>query len=346
MADNLLTPNMFLPNPIPGSSQGPQYALDIQSCFTLVDQHNHSTGQGVPITPAGLSIITDLPFGSNNATLLRSVRFTPQSAALALAADVGCLYVVNNELFYNDVTGGHQIAITSNGSVNAGAGSINGLPSGTASASFSAGTFVWQSATATAANMDAGSYIFRNATANSKGLTLQPPAAMGADFSLTLPSVPAAQNFMALDASGNMSAYAPVAQGIQKTNLAPLGQQISSSCGAFSTTANSFTNVTNLLVTITTTGRPVMVIMQPVAGFTGTYADTGFVQCTGPGAVVRMFRDSTPISDSGILGSDGNYSTFTVIDTPTAGTYNYAVQALAISGSVTIHNWKLAVYEL
>lgn len=198
--------NMSLPIPIPGVTPGPIWAQDINSSFLIIDQHNHSPGKGVLIQPNGININSDLTFQTHNATALRASRFTSQSATLTTAADIGQLYVVGNELYYNDVTGGNKIAITSNGSVNAGAGSITGLPSGTAGVSYSGGTYTFQSATNTAANVDGESFILRNSAASSKGLTLNPPAAMGANFSLTLPSLPASQKIMTLDASGNMSA--------------------------------------------------------------------------------------------------------------------------------------------
>lgn len=201
------SPNMNLPVPIPGVTPGPQWAQDVVSSLNQIDSHNHSFGQGVLIQPNGMNINTDLTFNSNDATLLRTVRFDPQSAPITSAApDVGAIYVSGNELYYNDVSGGNSVKITTNGSVNSGAGSITGLPSGTASASYAGGTFIWQSATNTAANMDAGSYILRNATISSNGLTLQPPPAMAANYAITLPTLPITTNIMSMDQLGNIAA--------------------------------------------------------------------------------------------------------------------------------------------
>lgn len=180
------SPNMSLTIPVVGQETGPQYATDVNNCMTTIDGHSHVAGSGVLITPAAINLSADLPFLNNNATQLRSVNFTPQGAPLALAADIGCIYVSGVDLYYNDVSG-NQIRLTQSGSIVGTAGSIGGLPSGTASASYALGTFTFQSATLTAANIDAGSYIFRNGTPSSFGLTLQPPNAMGADYSVTLP---------------------------------------------------------------------------------------------------------------------------------------------------------------
>ena len=166
--------------------------------------------------------------------LIRAARYPPQASPITnTGLDVGEIYVSGNELYYNDVSGGHQVKITSSGNVNAGAGSITGLPSGTASATFSSGTFVWQSATSTAANLDFGSAVLRNSGANSYGLTLQPPSAMGANITETLPAIPSVQSFMAIDTSGNMSGYAAVSGGLTTSNLSSsagiVGSQLSAS---------------------------------------------------------------------------------------------------------------------
>lgn len=204
MSNFTISPNMNLIIPTPGVDPGPDYATNQNNDLTIIDQHNHSSGSGVQINPAGLNINADLPYNINNLILVRSVRFSPQGSPLALASDIGCLYESGVDLYYNDGSG-NQIRITQSGSVAGSSGTITGLPSGTASASFGAGTFVFQSATNTAANIDGGSFIFRNNTVSSKGLTLSPPNAMAANYSLVLPSIPGANAFVTLDTSGNLS---------------------------------------------------------------------------------------------------------------------------------------------
>lgn len=205
MAVNIST-FMSLPVPIVGQEPGPTYAFDVNNCFTIVDQHNHVAGSGQQIPPAGLNINSDLSFLNNNAIMLRSARFQPQGAPLALVSDLGCIYESGVDLYYNDGNG-VQIRLTQGGSIAGAAGSITGLVS-PASATYVSGTqtFVWQSDANTPANMDFASAIFRNLVANSFGLTLQPPAAMGSNFTITLPTLPAGQRFLTLDNSGNMAA--------------------------------------------------------------------------------------------------------------------------------------------
>ena len=206
MSFETISPNMNLPIPGVTLTDGPQWASDLNASLTLIDQHNHSSGSGVQVTPSGLNINSNLPFNSNNATSLRSVNFTSQSAPLALGSDLGCIYVSGVDLYYNDENG-NQIQITAGGGVAGTPGSIANLTS-PASASYvsGSGSFVWQQAVNTSADMDFGSAIMRNDTASSNALTLSPPPAMANNFGLTLPNLPASQKFMTLDSSGNMAA--------------------------------------------------------------------------------------------------------------------------------------------
>lgn len=202
MADFNNSTNMSLPIPTVGTAPGPTWATLLDSCLTILDSHSHVAGSGVPITPAALNINADLAMNSQNLTAARSVRFTPQTSPLALAPDLGCLYESGVDLYYNDGNGS-QIRITQSGSVAGAAGTITGLPSGTASASYVAGTFVWQAATNTAANMDFGSAVMRNTSPNSTySLTLSPPAALAVNYALTLPALPVSTRILSLTSSG------------------------------------------------------------------------------------------------------------------------------------------------
>lgn len=201
-----LSPDMNLPIPVVGVDTGPDWANNINACFTIIDGHDHSSGNGVPITPAGLSIITDLSILNNNISQARSVRFQAQLSPLAESTDLGCIYESGVDLYYNDGNG-NQIRITESGGVAGTPGSISNLTS-PASASYVAAssTFVWQSDTNKAANMDAGSLIVRKLTTSSPGITIQAPSSLASNYALVLPALPASQKFMTLDASGNMAA--------------------------------------------------------------------------------------------------------------------------------------------
>lgn len=206
MADTVPSPLMNMPVPSVGVDPGPDWANNLNSCLSILDGHTHAPGSGNQIKPSGIDINTDFTMNSNNLTNARSLRFVSQPSPIALPTDLGCIYESGVDLYYNDGNG-NPIRLTQSGSIVGTAGSITGLVP-PASATYIAGnqTFVWQSAVNTPANMDFASAVFRNLVANSKGLTLQPPNAMGFDYTVTLPVLPSSQKIMTLDASGNMAA--------------------------------------------------------------------------------------------------------------------------------------------
>lgn len=242
MPNTTTSPNMMLTIPVVGVDPGPDYASNINLCLNTIDGHTHASGSGVQITPAGLSISSDLSFIVNNATNLRSARFTSQSSTLALPSDMECIYVAGVDLYYNDGSG-NTIRLTQSGSVAGASGSITGLAS-PASATYvtASSTFIWQSGVNIAANLDARNIILRNSTASSKGLTLSPPASMAADYTITLPALPGSQSFVTIDASGAFAAPITYSLGITASNIANgtiTYQKLAA--GAIQTNSTSFT---------------------------------------------------------------------------------------------------------
>lgn len=77
------TPYMGLELPVVGVEPGPTYATDNNTAFTTVDSHDHTTGKGVPITPPGIDINSDLEFNSHNAIDVNALEMVSQSAALS-----------------------------------------------------------------------------------------------------------------------------------------------------------------------------------------------------------------------------------------------------------------------
>lgn len=367
MAINIST-NMTMPIPGVGTESGPQYATDINNCLTLVDQHNHSAGQGVQINSDGLNITSDLTIQNTNLTNIRSLRFLSQLSPISQPTDLGCLYESGVDLYYNDGAG-NQVRITQSGGVAGSPGSIANLAS-PASASYVAAnkTFVWESDANTPANMDFASMILRNLVANSKGLTVNPPSAMASDYTITMPALPASQKFMTLDNSGNMTAPWSVdgvtivvstnllqipAQAITQgllalkatgTTVAAGGVAVSISTGAGFNTGSA-TPVEVSSITITTTGRPVFVGLTN----TGDITHPGTLVTSSAGAAVirvTFVRDTTTIV---VLDTTYNApaSSFYSMDFPIAGTYTYHFKLSAPSGGTSSANGtSLVVYEL
>lgn len=215
-----ISPNMNLILPTVGQEPGPTYAFDQNTSFTLIDQHDHSPGRGVPITSAGLNIDTDLSMNDHSLINVESIVFTNQTEPLTTVNSVSTGAGSGtgiSDLFFTDGTG-TSIQITKSGIVNVTAASIPGE-------SYSSGTFIWTQTQSglptTPANFDIGSITLRpNIAATAFGVTLTPPAAISSAFNVALPIPPAVTSFLQIDSSGNMSATIPTNQGITGTNIA------------------------------------------------------------------------------------------------------------------------------
>lgn len=132
---------------------------------------------------------------------------------------------------------------------------------------------------------------------------------------------------------------------VTRAKLASVGQQISSSSGYFITSSTSFTDVTNLSVTLTTTGRPI-VLGLVADGSTGIPCR---IISNSSTSQIAILQDSTIISlnqiDDTIETACGIIWHFYV---PSAGTYTFKVQAKKTvpGGTIQFYSAKLIAYEL
>ena len=110
------TPNMGLVKPDVLSTPAPTWASLLNAVFDAIDSHDHSSGEGVKITPSGMNISSDLSIGSNNLTSIRTTRFTNLSSWSPTASDLACFYVLNNEIYFRDGVG-NNVQLTLNGSI-------------------------------------------------------------------------------------------------------------------------------------------------------------------------------------------------------------------------------------
>lgn len=156
--------------------------------------------------------------------------------------------------------------------------------------------------------------------------------------------ITAASDSTVLQRSGTSLTFATIPtaaianNAVTRAKLEAVGHQVSSSSGNYSATCagNSFVDMTNLTVTITTTGRPVMImtIGDGTSGYSsGFWKKQSTSAATNP-LSIALVKDSTEIQRIGFIGelssSSPFYSMFGnvhFIDTPTAGTYTYKLRA-------------------
>ena len=137
-----------------------------------------------------------------------------------------------------------------------------------------------------------------------------------------------------------------------RTNLPAVGQQLSASCGDFSNGGSGFVDVPNLTVTLTTSGRPIVVALQPSGVAPAAGLQSSHVKSTSY-ARFRFLRDGASISDCNGPGASGSSeaviatpSSFHALDVPGAGTYTYKFQVDPGTVAIRVYEAKLIAYEL
>lgn len=370
MSGENISTNMGLPVPATGVTSGPDWADDYNASLNIIDAHTHAPGSGIAITPSGMNINADLSFGSNSATALLKGAFTSQSSALT---GTNFLSFVSGNLYVNDGSG-NQIPITSGGGVAGSPGSIGSL-SAPASATYSSGSklFTWQSGASKAAAMDNGSVTIRETDVTSaKGITLQSPTSLAADYSITLlTALPGSTQALNMSSSGAMGtiSYDGIGSGMTSTGANDVatsrtrttgtsvgagGVAISSSSGIFVTTSTSYSAVTNLSVTIVSSGRPIMIMLTSAAA-----AALASLQIdSNKTGKVRIRRNGVSTIGEYLFGNLSVSATtvaayvpsggITQVDAIAAGTYTYTIEAAVVSGSatLTVADSRIIVYEL
>lgn len=108
-----------------GVTAGPDWATNTEGNWSAIDTHDHSSGKGVQISPAGININADLEFNANDATELRTVAFD-SSASATSSADRRCFYEDGGDIYWRNASG-TAVQITSGTAVGSGVGSIDGM---------------------------------------------------------------------------------------------------------------------------------------------------------------------------------------------------------------------------
>lgn len=153
----------------------------------------------------------------------------------------------------------------------------------------------------------------------------------------------------------NVTTAKIAALNVTRAKIEAVGQQVSSSSGTFSSSSTTFIDVTNLTVTITTSGRPVCVGLM-ADGLT-TSPDYSAIQVATPPATdisfdLMILRGASEVTHLKI-GQTGILfvmppSIVHVLDVVAAGTYTYKIQVKAnvASESMAFNNIKMYAYEL
>lgn len=136
--------------------------------------------------------------------------------------------------------------------------------------------------------------------------------------------------------------------GVTRAKLAASTHAISSSCGAYSSGSTSFVDITNLSVSMTTTGRPVKLQIVPDGTAYSASGSYSYIENQAY-CVFRFMRDAVEVGSICINGQTINSKTpatiLCAVDIPSAGTYTYKLQLITSGTPTTIDSVKLFVSE-
>lgn len=223
------TPNMQLIQPTEGADAN-VWATYLTALFALIDQHDHSTGKGVKVPVASLSINADLPMSSAGTYYAvkdaKAIDFQPQAAA-GMASYAGALFVnsADNELYWR-TTSGTNVKLTSGSTLNVSLlgtiggdyGAIGALidyddPTDTYRFRQQVATLVRQYARIAHSDVDLYEYAAAGVTpVPSNRVRLRSPAALAASYTVTFPAaVPASKVVVQMDSAGTLTSGGAVA---------------------------------------------------------------------------------------------------------------------------------------
>lgn len=265
----MTTPNMNLTLPVVSQTPGPTWASDINADLSVIDEHNHTSGKGALVPVAGLDIDADLSLATHALTNVAKVALLNQVSNTT----AGSVYAVGGDLWWKNGSG-TGVQVTSGNAINVGGtGNIGGLPNLAAAVNYVSGSLSFQfidengaAAGLLAGGLSCNQVLLDNVTLNTSAGT--------SAYTLNVPTgAVAAASFVTatVGATGTQLGYLTQAGGITRTMQAAVGEQI-----AAYASSPSFSSASLALnpVTITTTGRPLVIGIQSPAGVgTPSYVD-------------------------------------------------------------------------
>lgn len=151
---------------------------------------------------------------------------------------------------------------------------------------------------------------------------------------------------------GTITTAKLAAAAVTQAKRAALGQQVSSACTSYTLTG-SRADVTNLSVTITTTGRPVYVGIIPDGNtFSSSSGDVSqiIISVNSSFVCLNFDRSGTNLGDHLFAGNQNDahaLSGFHMIDVPASGTYTYKLRGYnCLAGGAILYHVKLIAFEL
>jgi len=403
--------NLVLPTVGPSGQVGPTYATNLNTALERVDAHDHTSGNGQPLSQAAFIITDSFDMNSFDIVELGASRYTSK---VAVTAQASAVYVVGGDLYFNN-SAGVPIQITAGTGINlTSLGTIGGdYSTSTASVIYTDSTklFLFKQSPTLTANLACGPVFIYENTAASNYTKLQNPAGLGSNQTITFfNGLPLSTLPVKISSTGVLSSTQVITADIADSNVttikiadsnvttakiadsnvtttkiadsnvttakiadnavtpAKLGRNEAESLGSgtFSMTGTTYTPVTNLSVSFTTTGRRLRMWLMP--------SSTSFVSYWGleraitagdfsPRSVkIRVRQDgATTVGEHEATANFGNpegttqtgsslYNVGFVLAnvSPAAGTYTFSVEVAGGDSNISafVRNCTLLVEEL
>jgi len=201
---------MLLVIPTEGASSDVWDTLLNAACY-LVDSHDHTSGNGVPVPTAGLDIDDDLPFAGNAITGLLALDLQPTTTGSVSTYTTALFVASDDDELYWRTAAGVNVQLTAGTSLNATllGGFTGDYGSGDEEAHFATSTAIYNFLRDTThrANVDmADLRLFEGTAGITNAVKLKSPTALAASYTLTMPAaLPAGPRVLVLEADGDVA---------------------------------------------------------------------------------------------------------------------------------------------
>ena len=352
----MTSPYMSFTLPVvgPNGTLGPEWATYLNTALSILDSHDHTSGQGRAITPSALNINSTLFMNNNQLSEIASLALESLTAKPTTA---NVIYDYDGDLYFNDKSA-NQIRLTEGGTINVAAvGTITGDYGGAnpANVSFSAltQTYLFTQSSGVTGDIACGPVSIYQNTSGSYYAKIKQNAAQAGNLEWTLPvSYPASKLPLKTSSAGVMEASQIATSEIgdsqvteAKLNASVAGSGLNGGAGSpLAVNVDSSTiEINSDTLRIKDSGVTPAKLSAPVFGFdvfskngsSGTWDDvSGVVTVTGLTANRLLYVAIQPVTGTSI----GSLMRFTgqswvrIINTTDSNVILEAAQGWATSG--------------
>lgn len=315
-----VTTNMNLELPEVGTTPVAEAASQLVTALESIDTHNHSSGSGVQITPAGMNINDSVDFNNNAITDVASVTlYDNVSAPAGGGSNRNKVSAANGELYFTDGSG-VPIQITSGGGLDI---TVSGGWTGDYSSSAAEAKYTAVSTTFKllqdginnqAGILDIGDIKLRTTTAGvSSYITLKSPT-LGGSYTITFPTAaPASTSVVTMNSAGTLANTRALSiDSVTTTGAGVIGATLGVSGATTLSSTLGVTDAATLSSTLGVTGAATLSSTLGVTGATTLSSTLGVTGTTTLSSTLGVTGATTLSSTLAVTGAATLYSSLDV----------------------------------